>query len=128
MCEIIDINENNFLIYAARFYTNPIIDSDEFNEDVQRFKYLKRLFSHYEKTGELKERLIINHVIILFNVFGKRAADMLFFKLPQYHSLLVPFLVLLHRLPKKVILGNTIVYTADIPMDLNIVNKLRKIK
>jgi len=121
------LDENNFVLYAAKHYDNTqCYDTEEFYDDLKRFKYLKRLFGKYEETGELRERLILNHLIILYNVFGDITTDMLFYKLNGYYSYLVPFLILLHRLPDKVNIG-TIVYTSDIPIDNNIVEVLRKI-
>ena len=122
------IDDSNFVLFAAKHYDNPQChDTEEFYDDLKRFKYLKRLFGKYEETGELRERLILNHIIILYNVFGDTATKMLFFKLDGYYHYLKPFLVLLHRLPEKVIVLDEIVYTSDIPMDTNIINVLRKI-
>lgn len=121
------LDENNFVLFAAKHYDNTqCYDTEEFYDDLKRFKYLKRLFGKYEETGELRERLILNHLIILYNVFGEVTTNMLFYKLNGYYSYLVPFLILLHRLPDKVNIG-TIVYTSDIPIDNNIVEVLRKI-
>lgn len=126
------LDETNFLLYAAKHYDNPsCFDTVEFYEDLSRFKYLKRLFSRYEETGELKERLILNHIIVLYNLFGVPATTrMLFFKLKGYYSFLKPFLVFLNYCPDKVenigIEGKNII-TSDISMDANIVNLLRKI-
>lgn len=121
------IDDDNFVLFAAKHYDNPqCFDAEEFYDDLKRFKYLKRLFGKYEETGELRERLILNHLIVLYNVFGSVTTKMLFYKLDGYYSYLVPFLVLLHRLPDKVNLG-TIIHTSDIPLDNKIVEVLRKI-
>lgn len=121
------LDDDNFILFAAKHYDNPqCYDSEEFFDDLKRFKYLKRLFGKYEETGELRERLILNHLIVLYNVFGDIATKMLFYKLDGYHGYLIPFLVLLHRLPDKVVIDR-VIYTSDIPMDNNIVNVLRKI-
>lgn len=121
------LDDNNFILYAAKHYDNPqCYDTEEFYDDLKRFKYLKRLFGKYEETGELRERLILNHLIILYNVFGDKATKMLFFKLDGYYSYLLPFLILLHRLPDKIDL-ETVIYTSDIPLDNKIVQVLRKI-
>jgi hypothetical protein len=121
------LDDENFILFAAKHYENTqCYGTEEFYDDLKRFKYLKRLFGKYEETGELRERLIINHLIILYNVFGTTTTTMLFYKLVGYYSYLVPFLVLLHRLPEKVNIG-TIVHTSDIQMDKNIVEVLRKI-
>ena len=126
------LDETNFLLYAAKHYDNPsCFDTLEFYEDLNRFKYLKRLFSRYEETGELKERLILNHIIVIYNLFGVEASTrMLFFKLKDYHRHLVPFLLFLNFLPEKVysigLEGKTI-NTSDISLDTNVINALRKI-
>jgi len=121
------LDDENFILFAAKYYDNPqCYDADEFYDDLKRFKYLKRLFGKYEESGELRERLILNHLIILYNVFGDTATKMLFYKLEDYYSYLVPFLVLLHRLPERVNVGKTI-YTSDIALDMHIVEVLRKI-
>jgi len=126
------LDETNFLLYAAKHYDNPsCFDTLEFYEDLNRFKYLKRLFSRYEEGGELKERLILNHIIVIYNLFGVEASTrMLFFKLKDYHNLLKPFLVFLNYCPDKVynigLEGKTI-NTSDIPLDPVIVTALRKI-
>ena len=126
------LDETNFLLYAAKHYDNPsCFDTLEFYEDLNRFEYLKRLFSRYEEGGELKERLILNHIIVIYNLFGVDASTrMLFFKLKDYHTLLKPFLVFLNYCPDKVynigLEGKTI-NTSDIPLDPVIVSALRKI-
>lgn len=124
------LDESNFILYAAKHYNNPqCIDTEEFYDDLKRFKYLKRLFGKYEETGELRERLILNHLIILYNVFGIHATRMLFLKLDPYYPYLKPFLVLLNFMPDMIIIGsdNKIIYSADIPMDQHIINVLRNI-
>jgi hypothetical protein len=98
------LDETNFILYAARHYDiSGCLDTEEFFNDLKRFKYLKRLLNKYQETGELKERLILNHIIILYNVFGVTAATrMLFFRLEGLHSYLKPFLMFLGYLPKRV--------------------------
>jgi len=126
------LDETNFLLYAAKHYDNPsCFDTLEFYEDLNRFKYLKRLFSRYEETGELKERLILNHITILYNLFGIPATTrMIFLKLEKYSSYFLPFLIFLNYAPDKVynigLTGRTITIS-DIQLDNNIVNTLRKI-
>ena len=94
------LNESNFLLYAAANYTNTLYDTEEFYDDLNRFKYLKRLFSRYQEKGELKERLILNHIITLYNVFHHTAATrMLFYKIDERHySILKTFLIFLQYL------------------------------
>ena len=101
MNELERIDESTFLLFAARNYNNPqCYDTLEFYEDLKRFRYIKRLLNKYESTGELRERLILNHIISLNNVFGpKNAARMLFFRLEGYEQYFMPFLVMLGTLP-----------------------------
>lgn len=125
------IDDSNFVIYAAKHYDNPqCFDTIEFYEDISRFKYIKRLFNRYEDTGELKERLIINHLVVLYNVFGNEATRLLFFKLDGYHHLLKPFIVLLGHMPDVVHgigIENRTIVSSDIKMDESVVEVLRKI-
>ena len=98
------LTESNFLLYAAANYTNTVYDTEEFYDDLKRFKYLKRLFSRYVEKGELKERLILNHVITLYNVFRHDAATrMLFFKIEEEHwHILKTFLLFLQYMPDRI--------------------------
>lgn len=96
---------NNFVMYAMKMYSNPLCTGiDEFKEDVCRVKYIKRLLIKYKKNGDLKERLVLNHLIILQNVFGAEAcARILFYKLPrELHSYLKTFLDYLQYLPHSI--------------------------
>ena len=126
------LDETNFLLYAAKHYDNPhCYDTLEFYDDLNRFKYIKRLFNRYEETGELKERLVINHLTILYNIFGAEPATrMLFLKLRDQYHFLKPLLVLMGYMPDVVhnigIDGRNIV-SSDIALDENIVEILRKI-
>lgn len=126
------LDEANFLLYAAKHYDNPqCFDTVEFYEDLKRFKYLKRLFNRYIKQRDLKERLILNHIIALTNVFGPGpAVRMLFLKLAGYEQYLKPFLVLLQIMPEKVEnIGpeSETIYSSDICLDITIIKKLREI-
>lgn len=126
------LDETNFLLYAAKHYDNPhCYDTLEFYDDLNRFKYIKRLFNRFEETGELKERLIINHLTVLYNIFGAEAATrLLFLKLRGHYHFLKPFLVLMGYMPEVVrnigIDGKNII-DSDIPMDEKIVEILRNI-
>ena len=130
--QIEKLDETNFLLYAAKHYDNPhCYDTLEFYDDLNRFKYIKRLFNRYEETGELKERLIINHLTVLYNIFGVEAATrLLFLKLRGHYHFLKPFLVLMGYMPEVVpaigIDGKNVI-SSSIPMDEDIVNILRKI-
>lgn len=126
------LDETNFLLYAAKSYVNTqCYDTCEFYEDLSRFKYIKRLFKRYEETGDLKERLILNHLVVIYNVFENDAATrMLFFRLGEFRHMLKPFLLLLGRLPDKVDkigLTGEIIFTSSILMDKKIVEVLRTI-
>ena len=123
------VNEDNFVLYAAKHYNNPqCYDTEEFYDDLKRFKYIKRLFNRFEQTGELKERLILNHVLILYNMFGDAATKLLLVKLHGYYPFIKPFLVLINRMPDVVpgVMNQTI-YSSDISMHPEIVEALRKI-
>ena len=116
------LNRKNFELYAAQNYNNPeCIDVDEFKEDLARFKYLKRLLRRYELNDELQERLILNHLIVLYNVFGIEAANkMIWYKIePEHWTYIKPFLVFLNYLPEDEQVG--------VPLDPYIVEVLRKI-
>ena len=126
------LDESNFLLYAAKHYDNPqCYDTEEFFDDLNRFKYLKRLFNRYEESGDLKYRLILNHLIILYNVFGPIATTrMLFFKLKGQYKFLKPFLVLLGYMPDviyKLSDDQDHIISSDIPMDHKIVKILREL-
>ena len=126
------LDDSNFILYAAANYDNPqCYDTDEFYDDLKRFKYLKRLFNRYKETGELKERLILNHLIVIYNVFGPTPATrLLFFKLDGYYDLLKPFLMLMNQMP-DIVYGigpeNKDINSVDLSMDSSIIKSLRKI-
>jgi len=97
------ITPANWMMFAMHNYDNPQCESEEeFLDDVKRFKYLKRLFKKYQETGELKERLILNHIIVLSNVFGIEASGiLLFFKIDKdYWPALKTFMIYLHMIPE----------------------------
>lgn len=122
------LNEDNFILYAARCYDiKKSTSSEEFQEDLKRFQYLKRLLNRYKEDGDLKVRLILNHMIVLYNCFGPGATNMLFFKLKEFHPIIKPFVIFLNYLPEKIAYEDIILYTSDIPLDMSIVKELRKI-
>ena len=97
------ITPANWIMFAMKYYDNPQADGEEeFYEDIKRFKYLKRLLKKYNETGNLKERLILNHIIVLQNVFGVDASGvLLFFKIDrEYHSALKTFMLFLNMIPE----------------------------
>ena len=124
-----DINENNIELYCMKFYDNPqCIGTEDYRDDMKRFKYLKRLLNHYLTTHELKQRLILNHLIMIYNLFENEAATrILFYKIDvnSWH-VLKPFLIYLKRMPKIVrsIRGANI-RESDITLDQHVVKQLR---
>lgn len=125
------LDDSNFFLYAAHHYLNPCVDEQEFLEDLNRIKNLRRLFGRYEKHGELKERLILNHLMVLYNVFEHRALTrMLAFKLYDHLHILKPFLLLLNYWPEHIEnigTDNLTIRNNDVVMDMRIVDVLRKI-
>ena len=126
------LTEENFLLFAAKYYDNPhCYDTVEFYDDLSRFKYLKRLCNRYDETGEMKERLIINHLIILYNLFGiEPTTRMLFLKLRGQYYIIKPFLVLMGVMPDVIYnvgVEGSKIYSSDITMDQQIVELLRNI-
>ena len=123
MMKIFDtLNRRNFELFASQNYNNPeCLDIEEFKEDLARFKYLKRLLRRYEIADDLQIRLILNHIIVLYNVFGIESANrMVWYKIESEHwTYIKPFLVFLNYLPvdEKV----------EIPLDPLIVDLLRKL-
>ena len=98
------LTKDNIILYAIKHYQNPSCQGmEEFYDDMKRFKYVKRLFRKYKETGELKERLLLNHIIVLNNLFGAEAAStLLFFKIEaEYWSALKSFLEFLNLMPEN---------------------------
>jgi len=96
-----ELNESNYVLFAVKHYENPhCVTREDFDEDVKRFKYLKRVLKRYIRGGPLRTHLIINHLIILYNVFGEAATPLLFYKFEQeYWFILKTFLVYLNKYP-----------------------------
>ena len=127
-----DITDDNFLMYAMKEYNDiQCTDIEEFYDDLKKIKYIKRLFNIYLNDGQLKERLILNHLIVFYNVFPIQAGTrILFYKIEeQFWPMLKTFLIFLERMPDKIesIRGKTILST-DIKLDDGIVTRLRTIK
>jgi len=126
-----DLNEKNFLLYAMKEYNNPqCTEVEEFNDDLKKIKYIKRLLNQYVSEGVLKERLLLNHIIIFYNVFPPAAATrILFFKIEErFWSILKPFLFYLKLMPEdkiESIMGKEI-RTNEILMDQGVIDSLRK--
>ena len=122
MVDFPKLTADNINMFAMKHYDNPTcIDEKEFLDDMKRFKYLKRLFRKFDTTKELKIRLILNHIIVLNNVFGIEASStLLFFKIEKQHwSLLITFLVYLHTMPEQDLV--------DVPLNTKVMGELLRI-
>lgn len=119
-----ELNEDNYILFAIKHYENPqSVTKDDFYEDLKRIKWIKRLLKRYKTEGELKIHLLINHFIVLYNVFGDAATPLLFYKLDkEYWSILKTFVVYLHRLPEY-----PITQIHEIPIDQDCLIKLNSI-
>lgn len=125
-----DLNDDNFLIYAMKAYSSPHCIMSEFESDLKRTKYLKKLFRRYKATGDLKERLILNHIILLYNVFGiEPATRILFYKIDERdYDILKTFLLYLNYMPEKPMsVKGKIIIPSDILIDLHIAEILRSL-
>ena len=98
-----ELNSENFLLFAIKNYENPqAVTREDFDKDLNHFKYIKRLLKRYKSTGELKTHLLLNHFIVLYNIFGEATTPMLFFKIDEQElwSCLKTFVVFLDKLPE----------------------------
>ena len=119
-----ELNEENFLLFAIKHYENPsALTKEDFEKDLNHFKYIKRLLKRYVSSGELKVHLLLNHFIILYNIFGDATTPMLFFKIDQnLWSAIKTFIVFLDKLPDF-----PKCYIHDIEMDERCLEELEKI-
>jgi hypothetical protein len=119
-----ELNEDNFLLFAIKNYENPqALTKEDFDKDLNHFKYIKRLLKRYKKDGELRTHLLLNHFIVLYNIFGDAATPMLFYKIEkELWSVMKTFIVFLNRLPQY-----PKCYIHDIKLDLNCLKQLQKI-
>ena len=125
-----DLNDDNFMMYAMKCYSSPHCIMSEFESDIKRTKYLKRLFRKYKVTKSLKERLILNHIILLNNVFGPEATvRILFYKIDERdYDILKTFLCYLRIMPEIIKgINSKDISSYDIPLDPNIAEVLLKI-
>lgn len=125
------LTEENFLLFCAHYYDNAqYASTEDFLEDINRIKYIKKLVTRYTENGDLKERLILNHIIILNNCFGpENLSKILYLKLKNQMKYIKPFLVLLNVMPEKIYnVGDEIVIDTNlIEMDPTIIARLRKV-
>jgi hypothetical protein len=119
-----ELNEDNFLLFAIKNYENPqAVSKEDFDKDLNHFKYIKRLLKRYKNTGELKVPLLINHFIVLYNIFGEAATPMLFFKIEkELWCTVKTFMLFLNKIPEY-----PKCYLHDIPVDLECLKELQKI-
>jgi hypothetical protein len=119
-----ELNESNYLLFAIKFYDNPqAVTKDDFESDLKRIRYVKRLLKKYNNTGELKVHLILNHLIILFNVFNDATVPLLFYNLEEeLWPSIKSFLIFLKRIPEypKTVIDN-------IDADNNCLEKLNEL-
>ena len=115
------LNEDNFLLFAIKNYENPqAVTKEDFDKDLNHFKYIKRLLKRYKNTGVLKTHLLLNHFIVLYNIFGEAATPMLFFKIEEdLWSSMKSFIMFLNRLPEY-----PKTYMHDIQVDINCLSQL----
>ena len=118
------LNEDNFLLFAIKNYENPqAVTKEDFDKDLNHFKYIKRLLKRYKNTGVLKTHLLLNHFIVLYNIFGEAATPMLFFKIEEdLWSSMKSFIMFLNRLPEY-----PKTYMHDIQVDINCLSQLYEI-
>ena len=119
-----ELNEDNFQLFAIKNYENPqAVTQDDFQKDLNHFKYIKRLLKRYRNTGELKTHLIINHFIVLYNIFGEAATPMLFHKIEkELWPVMKTFVLFLNKLPEY-----PRCYIHDIDVDVSCLEELQKI-
>jgi len=126
-----ELNNDNVTIYAVKAYDRPNCVMSEFKDDMKRFNYLKRLFKRYRKLDELRERLVLNHLVVLCNVFGPEVATrLLFYKMAKDdYPALKTYLLFLNCMPDRVrgIKGHDIL-SSDIAVDMNVAKVLRDLK
>ena len=124
-----NLNENNFIMFAMRHYSNPhCTDILEFQDDLKRIRYIRRLINKYQQTGELRDRLIINHLVVIYNVFETRAATkIIMFKLQDQLYYLKPILIFLGYWTTDIgLIEGKKINDDQIPMDSRIIDLLRK--
>jgi len=125
------LTHKNYFLYCAKYYDNPqCIDIEEFREDLNRIKYIKKLITRYEQRDELREQLILNHIMTLYNVFGPLHLPRIFYlKMKNQIKYITPFLILLNALPDVLynVDDEEIIYTDEWPIDGHLINKLRQL-
>lgn len=123
-----ELSDKNFLLYAAHFYDDArAASTEEFEDDLKRFQYVKRLLNRFHDGKELKTRLLLNHIIVIYNCFGPSATHMLFMRLWEYREYIKPFVLFLNYMPKEIVFNGNRIPESDIHMNETIIRELRKI-
>ena len=119
-----ELNVGNFLLFAIRNYENPqAVTKEDFDKDLNHFKYIKRLLKRYKNTGQLKTHLLINHFIVLYNIFGDATTPMLFYKIEkELWDVMKTFVIFLNKMPDY-----PKSHIHDIPVDLECLAELHKV-
>ena len=119
-----ELNEDNYMMFAIKHYEYPqAVTQEDFYEDLKKFKYIKRLLKRYQKSGELKSHLLLNHFICLYNVFDDAATPLLFYKIDRdLWSVLKTFLIFLGRIPEY---PKSAIH--DVPVDVDCLGILNKV-
>ena len=119
-----ELNDGNFLLFAIRNYENPqAVTKEDFDKDLNHFKYIKRLLKRYKNTGQLKTHLLINHFIVLYNIFGDATTPMLFYKIEkEVWDVMKTFIIFLNKMPDY-----PKSHIHDIPVDLDCLAELHKV-
>ena len=117
------LNEDNFLLFAIKNYENPqAVTKEDFDKDLNHFKYIKRLLKRYKNTGQLKTHLLLNHFIVLYNIFGEAATPMLFFKIEEdLWPTMKTFIMFLGKLPE-----HPKSFISDIQVDIECLKQLQQ--
>ena len=119
-----ELTEDNFLLFAIKNYENPqAVTKEDFDKDLNHFKYIKRLLKRYKNTGQLKTHLLLNHFIVLYNIFGEATTPMMFFKIDEdLWPVMKTFIIFLNRFPE---FPKTHIH--DVPVDIDCLAELNRV-
>ena len=119
-----ELTEDNYVLFAIKYYDNPsAVTKEDFLDDLRRFKYIKRLINKYLKNGEVKLHLLLNHIIIVYNVFNEAATPLLFYKMDkEYWSIIKSIMIFLERYPS--VESDTL---KQIPINEQIIKELKSL-
>lgn len=121
-----DLNDRNYELFASKCYLNTWASDEEFEEDLKRVRYVKKLITRYSNQNEIQVRLLLNHLICLYNCFGKEASLLILAKIDQkYWNILKPFFLFINIMPDTFVINETFHLNSMIGIDQNIVKELR---